>query len=129
MVETLPSNAVGVGSIPAQGTKVPHASWPENQNKNQKQYCNKLKKKNLIIKNIHSSNLIRFGRHMIKRSNCFRVCKFCLLIFCTPLLWVSIESCPPAQPQQSHKRPVCFTGNSISALWSIPLCPLGTDLF
>ena len=45
MVETLPSNAVGVGSVPAQGTKVPRASWPENQNKNQKQYCNKFKKK------------------------------------------------------------------------------------
>ena len=32
MVKTLPSNAGGVGSIPGQGAKVPHASRPKNQN-------------------------------------------------------------------------------------------------
>ena len=26
---------------PGQGAKIPHASWPENQNIKQKQYCNK----------------------------------------------------------------------------------------
>ena len=31
----------GVGSIPGQGVKIPHASWPENQNIKQKQYCSK----------------------------------------------------------------------------------------
>ena len=31
------------GSIPGQGTKIPHASWPkEPEHKQQKQYCNKL---------------------------------------------------------------------------------------
>ena len=32
VVETLPSNAGGAGSIPAQGAKVPHASRPKIQN-------------------------------------------------------------------------------------------------
>ena len=32
VVETLPSRAQGVSSIPGQGTKIPHASWPKNQN-------------------------------------------------------------------------------------------------
>ena len=44
MVETLHSNAGGVGSIPGQGAEIPHASGPENQNIKQKQYCNRLKK-------------------------------------------------------------------------------------
>ena len=34
--ETLPSNAGGVGLILGQGTKIPHASWPKNQNIQQK---------------------------------------------------------------------------------------------
>ena len=29
-----------VGSIPGQGIKIPHASWPKNQNIKEKQYCN-----------------------------------------------------------------------------------------
>ena len=41
MVKTSPSNAGGAGSIPGQGTKIPHTSWPKNQNIKQKQYCNK----------------------------------------------------------------------------------------
>ena len=41
MVKTLPSNTGGVGSIPGQGAKIPHASWPRNQNIKQRQYCNK----------------------------------------------------------------------------------------
>ena len=32
MVKTSPSNAGGEGSIPGQGAKIPHASWPKNQN-------------------------------------------------------------------------------------------------
>ena len=31
MVETLPSSAAGVGSIPGPGAKIPHASWPEKE--------------------------------------------------------------------------------------------------
>ena len=33
VVKTLSSNARGVGSNPGWGTKIPHASRPENQNK------------------------------------------------------------------------------------------------
>ena len=41
MVETPPSNAGGVGSIPGRGAKIPHASWPKSQHIKQRQYCNK----------------------------------------------------------------------------------------
>ena len=44
MVKTSLSNAGGVGSIPGQGAKIPHPSWPNNQNMKQKQYCNKFNK-------------------------------------------------------------------------------------
>ena len=44
MVKTSPSKAGGVGSIPGQGVKIPHASGPKNQNRKQKQYCNKFNK-------------------------------------------------------------------------------------
>ena len=44
VVETSPSDVGGVGSIPGQGAKIPHASWPKNQNIKQKQYCNKFNK-------------------------------------------------------------------------------------
>ena len=44
VVKTSPSNAGGVGSIPGQGAKIPHASWPNNQNIKQKHYCNKFNK-------------------------------------------------------------------------------------
>ena len=39
VVKTSPSN-----SIPGQGAKIPHTSWPKNQNIKQKQYCNKFNK-------------------------------------------------------------------------------------
>ena len=32
VVRTSPSNVGGVGSIPGQGAKIQHASWPKNQN-------------------------------------------------------------------------------------------------
>ena len=44
MVKTLPPNAGGVGLIPGWGAKIPHASWPKNQNIKQKQYYNKFNK-------------------------------------------------------------------------------------
>ena len=44
VVKTSPSNAGVVGFIPGRGAKIPHASWPKNQNIKQKQYCNKFKK-------------------------------------------------------------------------------------
>ena len=44
MVKTTPSNAGGVGLIPGEEAKIPHALWPKNQNIKQKQYCNKFNK-------------------------------------------------------------------------------------
>ena len=44
VIKTSPSNAGGAGSIPGQGAKIPHASWPKNQNRKQKQHCNKFNK-------------------------------------------------------------------------------------
>ena len=41
MVKTSRFNAAGAGSIPGQGTKIPHASRPKNQNRKQEQYGNK----------------------------------------------------------------------------------------
>ena len=32
------------GSIPGGGAKIPHASWPKNQNIKQKQFCNTVNK-------------------------------------------------------------------------------------
>ena len=43
-VKTSPSKTGGVGSIPGQGIKIPHALRPKNQNIKQKQYCNKFNK-------------------------------------------------------------------------------------
>ena len=44
MINTLPSNAGGVGLIPGRGAKIPHASGPKHQSIKQKQYCNKFSK-------------------------------------------------------------------------------------
>ena len=41
VVETSPSNAGHVGSVPGRGIKISHASWPINQNIKQRQYCSK----------------------------------------------------------------------------------------
>ena len=48
-VKTSPSSAEGAGSVPGQGAKIPHASWPKKKNKKkqsmkQKHYCNKFNK-------------------------------------------------------------------------------------
>ena len=44
MVKTSPSSAEGMSSIPGQGSMIPYASQPKNQNMKQKQYCNKFNK-------------------------------------------------------------------------------------
>ena len=44
VVKTSLSNAGGVGLIPGQRAKTPHASQTKNQNIKQKQYCNKFNK-------------------------------------------------------------------------------------
>ena len=44
VVKTMPSNADDMVSIPGQGAKTSHASWPKKQNIKQKRYCNKFNK-------------------------------------------------------------------------------------
>ena len=44
MVKSPSSSAGGVGLIPGQGAKIPHASWPKTSNIKQKQCCKKKKK-------------------------------------------------------------------------------------
>ena len=44
VVKTSPPNTGGTNSIPEQRAKIPHASWPKNQNTKQKQYCYKFNK-------------------------------------------------------------------------------------
>ena len=44
VVKILPSDAGGEGSLPGREAKIPHASWPKNQNVKQKQYWNKFNK-------------------------------------------------------------------------------------
>ena len=44
MVTTSLSSAGGTGLIPGQGARIPHASGARNQNRKQKQYCNKFTK-------------------------------------------------------------------------------------
>ena len=44
VVQTLPSNAEGMGLIPGQGAKILHALQPKKQNIKQKQCCTKFNK-------------------------------------------------------------------------------------
>ena len=43
MVKASPSNAGGAGSIPGQGEKIPHASWPQNVKQKQHIVTNSIK--------------------------------------------------------------------------------------
>ena len=44
VVGTSPSNVGGAGSIPGRGAGIPHASWPRDQDIEQKQCCDKFNK-------------------------------------------------------------------------------------
>lgn len=54
VVKALLSSVRDAGSVPGQGAKIPHASWPIKQNIKQDQRCNKLSKdfKNIHIKQV-----------------------------------------------------------------------------
>ena len=43
--KTSPSNARRMCSVPGQEAKLPRPSWPKNQDRKQKQYCNKFNKR------------------------------------------------------------------------------------
>ena len=58
-VKISPSKAGGMGSIPGQAAKIPHALKPKNQNLN-KPYCNHLCKFNKnFLKGPHFKNLLK----------------------------------------------------------------------
>ena len=60
MAKTSPSNVGGVGSVPGQTAKIPHASQPKNQNIKQKQYCNKNSIKTL--KKVHVKKILNLKK-------------------------------------------------------------------
>ena len=58
VVRTSPSVTGGAGSIPGQGAKIPHASWPKNQNIKQRQYGNKFNT-DLKKKKVHGKKILK----------------------------------------------------------------------
>ena len=57
VMKTSPSNAGSVDSIPGWGAKIPHASWPENQEPTIEVICNKFNKD---LKNgSHQENILK----------------------------------------------------------------------
>ena len=62
MVKTSPSNAGSVGSIPGQGTKIPRASWPKNQNiKN---------RSNIVTNSIKTFKTVHIQKKKILKRKC-----------------------------------------------------------
>ena len=57
VVRTSPSIAAGVGSIPGRAAEIAHVSGPKNQNRKQKQYCNKFN--NNFKKGAHLKRILR----------------------------------------------------------------------
>ena len=51
MVNTLPSNAGGAGSVPTQGPKIPHALWSRGQNRTEK---------NIVMNSIKTQNTMGY---------------------------------------------------------------------
>ena len=59
--------------IPAQGAKIPHASWPKNKDLKQKQYCNKFTKD---FKNgPHQKNLQKKKKNERSDGKYSRICR------------------------------------------------------
>ena len=50
MVKTLPSSAGGVGSVPGQEAKIPHATWPKTKTCNRN---NKVTNSIMTLKMVH----------------------------------------------------------------------------
>ena len=65
MANTLPSSSGGTGLVPGQGAKIPHASWPKNQNIKQKQHCNKFSKD--FKSGPHQKNLLKNVQKLKKK--------------------------------------------------------------
>ena len=60
VVRTSSSKAGDMGSIPGEGAKIPHASWPKNWNIKQKQYCRKFNKD--FKKMVHIKKILKNKR-------------------------------------------------------------------
>ena len=60
-VKTSPSSAEGAGSVPGQGAKIPHASWPKKKNKKK----NKAWNRSIIVTN--SIKAEKNGPHLKKK--------------------------------------------------------------
>ena len=67
-VKTLPSRAAGAGSIPSQGAKIPHTSWPKNKNIKQKEYCNKFNKD---FKMVHIKKILKEEKNKNESQNSY----------------------------------------------------------
>ena len=98
MVKTSPFNAGSVGSVPGQGTKIPHDSWPKNKNMKQKQYCDKFDKDFLKgpcpkkCKNPYSTLILDFTTYRIPSgSKCFQILK--AFLHHLPTSIVAVEKC------------------------------------
>ena len=119
MVRTSPSGAGGVGSTPARGPKVLHASWPKNQNVKQKQWCNKLSKdfkngplpKKTFLKKIKRINCPPFS--FLTRSQVLRA----------PLCASFVPS--PCQPRAPLERRHWWCGFCSIIYASTITCPKG----
>ena len=82
---------------------------------------------------------VRFRRHTVKLSDCFKVSRCCLFPSLPASLWVqntapqSLVSCPSAHAQRSRKHPrdaACVSQripHHLSDLYTVPL--FGIDLF
>ena len=55
VIKTSLSNAGGVSSIPGRGAKIPHASWPKNQNIKQNIVTNSIK----TLKMVHIKKIFK----------------------------------------------------------------------
>ena len=63
MVGTWPSNARGAGLISGQGTKIPHASGPRDQNREHRQCHNRFNKDFRNGTHTHTKELIPLDHH------------------------------------------------------------------
>ena len=106
MVKTSPCNAEGAGSVPGQGTKIPH-DWRSKKLKHYKQnkYCNKFNKD---FKKICCSVLYYPWNFCLRTLilNAYRLLRYyCLFWFCVVLPWRrKLQSTPVLLPGKSHER-------------------------
>ena len=77
IVKTLLSSAVGEGLIPGWGVKIPHISWPKNENIKQKQYCNELKKIKALKKPIFIKKKLKKEMKTFLVARWVRICLQC----------------------------------------------------